>query len=139
MPGDRAHGSADDRAFPPGPAHTFGVMARVVVPALGAALLLAACTPSTPSPHLSRLTVHASASVIHNRVTYTQSFRGRSAVAVGSDGKKFTGTFDGHGTAILRLPPGRYQVTTSVAQVCSPAHATIPARGSEITLTCGLP
>lgn len=124
---------------PPGPAHTFGVMARVVVPSLGAALLLAVCTPSTPSPHLSRLTMHASASVIHNGVTYTQSFRGSSAVAVGSDGNKFIGTFDGHGTAVLTLPTGRYQVTTSVAEVCGPVHVTIPARGSQITLPRGLP
>lgn len=138
----------DDRATLPmsDAADTYRVhtstMRRLSVLALGTALLGCACSSHTSKPQVgptSTLTVHAQASVIHGGRTYNQNFGGQQAIAIRSDGERFTATFDAQGLATIRLGRGRYEVNTSLTDACAPAHVTIPAPTADVRLSCTLP
>jgi hypothetical protein len=117
-----------------------------------AALLLTACLVTAcsgsgkhaESPPLSTLRARAVLTSEHPVNGKEQIFHGPlvgySVAAVGVRGNRVTAAIDKSGLAVLRLPAGRYVVTTSDRDACPPARVTLAsAEVLTVDLRCVTP
>jgi hypothetical protein len=109
------------------------------------ALLLAACADCSGHTQ-SKSTVQVTAVLTyehpvdgHERV-FHNPLSGHSVTALGASGQRTVATVNKDGLAVLSLPAGSWELTTSVGQVCAKRHIVLAASTTRsVHLTCVAP